>query len=177
MQKEKLIITRKAAICRFFFTFFLMKKNILSYEEMKSKAQSYCAYQERCHMEVENKLKTYSTSQEEINNIIYEPIKNNYLNETRFAQAFARGKFKFKNWGRNRIKMELEKRKVSKKNIDLGLNEIIEEDYIKKLDELFQKCSEKFKKYDRQNMKKKIFDYLNYRGWEYDKIFNKLNEL
>jgi len=73
--------------------------------------------------------------------------------------------------------MELEKRKVSKKNIDLGMNEINEEDYKKKLDELFQKCINKFQKYDKQHMKKKIFDYLNYRGWEYDKIFNKLNEL
>ena len=73
--------------------------------------------------------------------------------------------------------MELEKRKVSKKNIDFGMNEINEEDYIKKLDELFQKCINKFKKYDKQKMKKKIFDYLSYRGWEYDKIFNKLKEL
>ncbi len=177
MQKEKLIITKKAAICRFFFYLFLVKKNTLSYDEIKSKAQSYCAYQERCHMEVENKLRTYSTSKEEINNIIYELIKNNYLNETRFAQAFSRGKFKFKNWGKMRIKMELEKRKVSKKNIDIGMYEIKEEDYIKKLDELFQKCIDKFKKYNKQQMKKKIFDYLNYRGWEYDKIFNKLSEL
>ena len=76
-----------------------------------------------------------------------------------------------------RIKMELENRKVSKKNIELGMNEINEEDYKKKLDELFQKCINKFQKYDKQHMKKKIFDYLNYRGWEYDKIFNKLNEL
>ena len=73
--------------------------------------------------------------------------------------------------------MELEKRKVSKKNIDIGMNEISEEDYFKKLDELFQKCIDKFQKYNKQQMKKKIFDYLNYRGWEYDKIFNKLNEL
>ena len=154
-----------------------MKKDTLSYLEIKSKAQSYCAYQERCHLEVENKLKTYSTSQEEIDNIIYELIQNNYLNETRFAQAFSRGKFKFKNWGKMRIKMELEKRKVSKKNIDIGMNEINEEDYIKKLDELFQKCINKFQRYDRQNMRKKIFDYLNYRGWEYEKILNKLGEL
>ena len=54
-----------------------------------------------------------------------------------------------------RIKMELEKRKVSKKNIDFGMNEISEEDYIKKLDELFQKCINKFKKYDKQKMKRK----------------------
>ena len=57
------------------------------------------------------------------------------------------------------------------------MNEIREEDYTKKLDELFQKCIDKFQKYNKQQMKKKIFDYLNYRGWEYDKIFNKLNEL
>ena len=57
------------------------------------------------------------------------------------------------------------------------MNEISEENYIEKLDELFQKCIDKFQKYNKQQMKKKIFDYLNYRGWEYDKIFNKLNEL
>jgi regulatory protein len=154
-----------------------VKKNKLSYKELKLKLENYCIYQDRCHLEVENKLRTYSNSKNEIDKIIYELINENYLNESRFVKSFSRGKFKHKDWGKIRIRLELKKRKISEKNIEIALNEIHEEDYQKKLDELFIKYVNKFKKLDKEKMKKKIFDYLKYRGWEYDRIFNKLDEL
>ena len=74
-------------------------------------------------------MQTSKKSDDEKNDLIYELIRDDFLNETRFAKSFARGKFKFKNWGRNRITLELKRRKLSNKNIEIGLDEIDEEDY------------------------------------------------
>ena len=111
MLKGKLIITKKWLYAAFFFNLFEMKIN-LSYNELKLKMQYYCSYQERCHNEVIKKLKTYRVSSNEQNNIISELIRDDFLNETRFAKSYTRGKFKFKNWGKKRIILELKKRKL-----------------------------------------------------------------
>ena len=176
MLKEKLITTKKAAICRFFFILFQMK-NKLSYDELKFKMQYYCSYQDRCHYEVLNKINSYNATYDEKESLITELINEDYLNETRFAKSFSRGKFKFKNWGRNRIKLELKRRKLSNRNIKIGLSELDENDYEEKFCSLFQKTNDKYKSLNIMTRKKKIFDYLIYRGWEKDKIFKKLYEL
>mgnify|MGYP001357425862 FL=1 len=76
-------------------------------DEAQKKLENYCAYQERCHKDVRKKLKDMKMIPEAIDQIIHHLITQNYLNETRFAQAFARGKFRTKKWGRNRIVREL----------------------------------------------------------------------
>ena len=118
MLKGKLITTKKAAICRFFFILFQMK-NKLSYNEFKLKMQYYCSYQDRCHYEVLKKLIRIMQHNEK-NNIISELISEDFLNETRFAKSFSRGKFKFKNWGRNRIKLELKKKEAVRQKYQTG---------------------------------------------------------
>ena len=175
MLKGKLIITKKRLYAAFFFNLFEMKIK-LSYNELKLKMQYYCSYQERCHNEVLKKLKTYHVASNEKNNIISELISDDFLNETRFAKSFTRGKFKFKNWGKRRIILELKKRKLSMKNIEIGLNEIEESDYKKKFNDLFDFISNKHIHLDKLKRKKKIFDYLIYRGWVNEKIFEKFND-
>ena len=154
-----------------------MKNYFFSVQELQKKLQYYCSYQERCHNEVLKKIKSYYPSDDEKNDLIYELIRDDFLNETRFAKSFARGKFKFKNWGRNRITLELKRRKLSNKNIEIGLDEIDEEDYKKKFNELYDLINSKYQNSDKLKRKKKIFDYLKYRGWENEKIFKRLNEL
>tara|TARA_B100000242_G_scaffold292925_1_gene269563 strand:+ start:1214 stop:1597 length:384 start_codon:yes stop_codon:yes gene_type:complete len=124
-----------------------------------------------------NKVNSYNATYDEKESLIAELINEDYLNETRFAKSFSRGKFKFKNWGRNRIKLELKRRKLSNRNIKIGLSELDENDYEEKFCSLFQKTNDKYKSLNIMTRKKKIFDYLIYRGWEKDKIFKKLYEL
>ena len=79
--------------------------NVKSYtvEEAKRKLESYCAYQDRCHKEVVNKLRDMKMIPLAIDTIIAHLIAHNFLNEERFAKSFARGKFNIKKWGKNRI--------------------------------------------------------------------------
>ena len=90
-------------------------------DEAKARMQRYCTYQERCHKEVHKKLKELRMIPEAIDQIVHHLLQHNYLNETRFAQAFARGKFKNKYWGKNRIIQELKMREISAFNIKIAL--------------------------------------------------------
>jgi regulatory protein len=145
--------------------------------EIESKLQRYCSYQERCHKEVFEKLKTFNIKYHEINQIISNLISDNYLNESRFAQSFVRGKFNIKNWGKIRITNELKKRNISSYNIKLGLKELDEQDYLNKFEAIFKKKMSSLKGLSIQTKKKKIVSYLLYRGWENHLIFTKINEI
>ena len=120
---------------------------------------------------------TLTTNIGDANNIITKLIDNGYLNETRFCKEYSIGKFKHKNWGKNRIISELKKRKISNRNIEMGLDEIDEDVYIERFNELFDKQLERYASKNDIYTKKKIFDYFNYRGWEKDLIFKKINKL
>jgi len=128
-------------------------------------------------VEVYKKLRTFSSYKSDINEVIGKLISNDYLNETRFSESFVRGKFKNKNWGRIRLRLELKKRSISKKNIEIAMRQIDEDDYQNKFKERFHFLVEKFKNEKKIVMKKKIFDYFNYRGWEHTIIYNEINKL
>ncbi|MHA7841796.1 MAG: regulatory protein RecX [Winogradskyella sp.] len=145
-------------------------------DEAQKKLESYCAYQERCHKEVKAKLKTMKMIPEAIDKIMVHLIEQNYLNEERFAKAFVRGKFRIKKWGKNRLVRELKFRDISKFAIETALNEIENEDYFETLDELIQKRIEQVKEKNIYKKKRKVADYLLYRGWESHLVYEKLNE-
>ena len=146
-------------------------------KEATKKMEGYCTYQERCHKEVVSKLKEMRMIPEAIDQIVTHLIKENYLNEERFAQSFARGKFKIKKWGRNRIVSELKQRNITQYNINIALKEINEIVYHKTLDILAKKRLEAIKETNIQKRKRKLTDYLLYRGWESHLVYDKILEL
>ncbi len=115
---------------------------------------------------------------EAIDHIIHHLITGNYLNETRFAQAFARGKFRVKKWGRQRITRELKARDISRYNIKLALKEIPDAEYLSTFHELAEKRMLQLKgESNLQKKRKKLADYLFYRGWEPNLVWDKIREL
>ena len=118
-------------------------------DEAQKKLEGYCAYQERCHKEVRQKLRDMKMIPEAIDKIIVHLIQHNYLNEERFAKAFVRGKFRIKKWGKIRLVRELKFREISKYSIDTALKEIDLDDYHNTLDELMQKRISQVKEKDR----------------------------
>ena len=144
--------------------------------QAKQKLESYCAYQERCHKEVRQKLRDMKMIPEAIDVIMVHLIQHNFLNEERFAKAFVSGKFRIKKWGKNRLVRELKFREISKYSIDTALKEIDLDDYYKTLDELVQKRTAQVKETNIYKKKKKVADYLLYRGWESHLVYEKMNE-
>jgi regulatory protein len=154
----------------------MQKKTSFSLQEAQKKLEHYCAYQERCHWEVEQKLKQMGMIPSAQELIITKLIEENYLNESRFAQSFARGKFRIKKWGKQRIVRELKARKMSAYNIKLALKEISDSDYQSTFFSLFEKRKEAVSHELIPIQKKKILAFMVYRGWETHLIYTALNE-
>ncbi len=154
-----------------------MHSKAYSVTEAKRKLESYCAYQDRCHKEVVDKLKGMRMIPEAIDQIVTHLIQENFLNEERYAQSFARGKFNIKKWGKNRIVNELKQRQISRFNIKTALKEIDEEAYLTTLHQLSLKRLSQITETNVQKKRKKLADYLLYRGWESHLVYRKLQEL
>ena len=152
-------------------------KKAYSLPEATKKIEGYCGYQERCHKEVVWKLREMRIRPDDTDKIMVHLIENKYLNEERFAQSFARGKFSIKKWGRNRIVSELKQRNISKYNIMTALKEIDDKAYLNTFDALAKKRLAQLTGTDSQKRKRKLADYLLYRGWESDLVYKKVAEL
>ncbi len=145
--------------------------------EATKKMERYCAYQERCHKDVAEKLNEMRLIPEARDQIIVYLLEHNFLNEERFAQSFARGKFRIKKWGKQRIVRELKYRNISQYNIKTALKEINEVEYLEAFHTLAEKKSATLSESNLNKRRKKLTDYLLYRGWEPQLVFAKVNEL
>ena len=147
----------------------------LSKQQALPKIKQYCAYQERCHSEVRQELFAYGLYPDEVEEIIVKLIAENYLNEQRFATAFASGRFRLKKWGKVKIKYELRKRKVSEACISKALSLLDEEDYMDTLKELYLfKEMAVLKEKNVFKRKMVIQAWLLYKGYERDLIIEVL---
>jgi regulatory protein len=154
-----------------------MYKKLLTKEQALQKIKHYCGYQERCHSEVKQKLYDLGTWKKDQDEIISTLIEENYLNEERFAIAFAGGKFRVKQWGRVKIKYELKQRQVSDYCIKKALKQIEEDEYLKTLNKLAEEKYASLKGEQYLVRKKKTMDYLIGRGFEMELVVKTINLL
>lgn len=152
-------------------------KSISSVEVVLQKLEYYCSYQERCHIEVQEKLQSFSISENERNMVIVHLIEHNFLNEERFALVFSMSKFHQKKWGKIRLKNELKARKISDYLIQKALKEIPVDEYEKTFDLLAEKQWQTIIEKNPLKKRKKFCDYLLRKGWESDWVYEKVKEL
>ncbi|MFY8019842.1 MAG: regulatory protein RecX [Bacteroidia bacterium] len=142
--------------------------------QAKLKAESYCAYQERCQQEIRRKLSEWGVWGLDAEEIILHLINENFLNEERFAKAYAGGKFRTQHWGRVRIKRELKQREISEYCIKQAMKEIDEDDYMEVIkNEAEKKMAQSKLKLEWQK-KQKVAQYLVSRGFETDLVWQAL---
>jgi regulatory protein len=146
-------------------------KKKLTPNQATIKAQLSCAYQERCQQEMRDKLYEWGLFSNDVENIIANLISDNFLNEERFAKAYAGGKFRIKKWGRIKIRIELKKRKISDYCIRKGMLEIEESDYLKTLKEIIAKKLKEIPKGKIQIRNYKAAQYAISRGFESDLVW------
>lgn len=111
----------------------------LTEQEATERIRRYCAYQERSHSEVRNKLFSFGLYGDQVDQILTNLLGEGFLNEERFSKAFAGGKFRMKKWGRIKITNALEQKGVTRNCIASGLKEIDDEHYRKTLEDLLEK--------------------------------------
>lgn len=157
-------------------------KKTLSLDAAVLRLGKYCAYTERTLEEVNKKLEALEVSEEDAKIVVERLTKQGFINEKRYAESFARGKFRIKKWGKRRIKMEMRKKGLSDELIEKGLKELPEEDYSTTLDELLQK---KWKQIQRSSAndkeinykRQKLIRYALQKGYEMDLVMERIKVL
>jgi len=138
------------------------------------KLRSWCAYQERYHQEVRDKLYDYGLWPEAVESIIASLIQENFLNEERFAMAFARGKFRIKKWGRVKIRIELKRRKISDYSIRKALRQLDDEDYMGTLRQVIASKDKLLREPHPLKRRYKLVSHALSRGFERDLVMDAL---
>ena len=145
--------------------------------EINQKIQHFCTYQERCIREVQDKLKSWAVQKQHIPAIINQLQKEGFLNEERFAKAFAGGKFRLNKWGRQKIGFELKIRGIPELLIEEGLYEIDDEAYRNVLKELIFRKYNELKQEKNLNIREKIINFAFGKGYEMNLILELIKEL
>jgi regulatory protein len=160
-----------------FDSMFEKKKKSFTVDEIKRKLENYCVYQDRCHKEVEQKMWEFHLIPEARELILLSLMKDNFLNEERFAKSYARGKFRIKSWGKQRIVRELKFRDISAYNVKTALKEIEETEYLKTIYRITENRNAVITESDLYKRKKKLIDFLMRKGFENDLIFKVVAEV
>ena len=159
-----------------------MKNDIISYKDTQKKKhlnriKRYCAYRDRCHKEVSDKLKEMKVDIDMADEIISELITEGYLNEERYVLAYVRGKFQMNKWGRQKILLELKQKDISQYLINLGLKEIDEDEYYKVLKNLLIAKRESIKAKNQYDLFNKLYSYTYRKGYESEVIKNAIEDI
>lgn len=149
----------------------------LSAAEALQKILSYCAYQERTHREVKNKLFGYGLYGSEVDEITAHLITAGFLNEERFAKTYAGGKFRLKRWGRNKIIHSLEAKGLTRNCIQAAMREIDETEYQISLQKLLDKKVPQYEGESSYVKRNKLAAYAIQKGFESDLVWKFVNIL
>lgn len=150
---------------------------IPSFIEAKIKMEHWCAYQERCQYEVDQKLIGWKFGQEQRDQIIADLITNRFIDEERFAEAYVSGKFRIKHWGRNKIKAHLKQKKISDYSIKKGMKTIDPEEYWETLLKLAErKLNDKKSGEESWQLQSRTQRYLSSKGYEFDMIIDAIKD-
>lgn len=151
----------------------------MSYDRAREKAMRYCSFQERCQLDLTNRFRAWNVEEKNWDKILDYLIDENFLNETRYVEAFVRGKFKMKKWGVNKIKMGLiAKRAFNESQFDKVFKaEIEEEEYLKTISKLIEKKNYLINEPDDFIKRDKVYRYMISKGYESDLVVKELNKL
>lgn len=153
-----------------------LRQIALTPRQARAKAESFCAYQERSHQEVRDKLYSWGLHRAEVETLIAELIADNFLNESRFALAYVSGKFRMKQWGRYKIRQGLQAKGLSGRLLQEALDSLDEQEYRHTLEQLLHRKAASLKEHNRFKRQAQLARYAAAKGFENDLIFEILND-
>ncbi len=139
-------------------------------EEIRKKIEKYCAFQERSHKEVKDKLRLLGVNSIDSDRLIADLIQGGFINEERFAFSYARGKNRVKKWGINKVKHALKQKGIGNSLIEKALKQMDKELYLEQLKLLYQKKWHLIKNETPFEKSMKVKTFLMRKGYDLDDI-------
>ncbi len=154
-----------------------MPRKYTSRQEALLLMYKFCAYRERSHREVRTKLISLGVYGDDLEDVMASLIAEGYLNEERFARAFARGKFRMKKWGRRKILSGLKQQDISEYAVRKAMAEIDEEEYTATARELILKKINLSTKDNVFEQNQQVARQLIQKGYEPELVWQLIKEL
>ena len=145
-----------------------------SLDELKHKAEAYCAIAERCCSEVSNKLMQWGAKPDEIDQILDYLQSSRYIDEARYCSAFSHDKVRYQGWGRMKIRAALYAKQLPSTVIRDALHSLDESEYFDVLQRVVATKKRAIKSNDPM-AREKLIRFLLQRGFTYDEIEQILN--
>jgi regulatory protein len=142
-----------------------------------NKAMNLCSQREYCHEDIRSKLASWGIEYEDSEKIIEILIKENFINETRYASAFVSDKFKYNKWGKVKIAAHLKIKNIPGDVIRLALDDIDNELYTKFIRELINGHRRTIKAKNQYDLKAKLLRYGLSKGFESSLLYEILNDM
>ena len=144
-------------------------------ETAYTKASALCATREHCCFDIREKLLNWGIDDETSKKIISRLVEEKFIDESRYAQFYARDKFKFNGWGKQKMIWTLRLKKIPEKIIQTAIETIDPDDYENKLLYLLQEKSKKTKEKDTVKKRAALIRFAQSKGFETDEIIRIMN--
>jgi regulatory protein len=147
------------------------------YKRSLNKAMAICAAREYCISDISSKLRSWGIEEKDIEGIIEILIKDNFINEKRYATGFVKDKFNYNKWGKMKILSGLRAKNISGEIISMALDSIDNDHYKKTLSDLLSSHSRHIKAKNQYDLKAKLLRYGLSKGFESSLLYDLLNEM
>lgn len=146
-------------------------ERFFSFEDSQAKIENWCAYRDRSVEETKQKLFSYGINEQQVQKILSDLHESNFLDDKRFAESFASGKFRIKSWGKTKIYAHLSQKRINKEHIQEALSQIDYDEYVSTAEKLIvKKWGLLEREKDNWTRKQKVIKYLASRGFEFGVI-------
>jgi regulatory protein len=153
-----------------------MSENTL-FKTALNKAMAECSRREFCSEDIRKKLVEWGVENNDAEKIIGVLIREKFIDESRYASAFVRDKFKYNKWGKVKIAAHLRAKKLSSDLIKSALDSIEDELYNRFLRELIESHRRSVKAKNKFDLKAKLLRYGLSKGFESNLLYDILNEI
>jgi regulatory protein len=142
-----------------------------------NKAMAICARKECCISEISNKLDSWGVDETSAGKVIFNLVKDKFIDEERYSKAFARDKFRYYKWGRLKIRAGLIQKRIPENVINTALEVIDEKEYLDQIQILITSHRKKIKAKNQYDLKGKLMRYGLSKGFESHLLYDLLNDL
>ena len=135
-----------------------------------------CAGAEQCSADIRNKILRQGFMTDEAERMIRYLQENGYIDDCRYARAYAVDKVRFSGWGRIKVRMGLRVKGMGDAVISQAIEYIPDSDYVEALNKVM---TAKAKGLDLKDVKdrQKLYRHMAFRGLESQRIISAMRKL
>lgn len=141
------------------------KRKPITEEAARLKLADLCARSEQCEYDLRTKMRRWQLPASEIESVLAFLRKGKFVDDARYAGAFARDKARFAKWGRRKIAVALAAKRISSAHIREALDGIDEDEYREALSDVARSKARSLDLTDPKD-RQKLYTSLLARGYE-----------